>query len=233
METIERYNPDIKSGLKTKEVNKRVQQGFINTSTIPKTRSVKQIVFLHLFTLFNILNLGLALCICFVHSYRNLTFLGVVFCNTIIGIIQEIKAKKIVDKLSLISEKKVTVIRNGKKESISFESVVLDDIVEYKLGNQIIADSIVISGICEVNESFITGEANPILKKKGDMVLSGSFLVSGNIVTKVEKVGKENYISTISDGAKYIKKINSEIMLTIKKIIKILSIMIIPQPMVQ
>ena len=228
METVKRYNPDIKYGLKKEEVDERIKKSIINTQSIPKTRSVKQIVFLHVFTLFNILNLGLAICICFVHSYRNLTFLGVVFCNTIIGIVQEIKAKRIVDKLSLISEKKVIVIRDGNKESISFEDVVLDDIVEYKLGNQIIADSIVMSGICEVNESFITGEANPILKKKGDMVLSGSFLVSGNIITKVEKVGQENYISTISEGAKYIKKINSEIMITIKKIIKILSITIIP-----
>lgn len=228
METIKRYNPDIKFGLKPKEVEERNRSGFVNTSSIPKTKSIKQIILIHTFTLFNILNLCLALCIFLVKSYRNLLFLGVVFCNTIISIYQEIKAKKIVDKLSLVSEKKVTVIRNGKKESISFEDIVLDDIVEYKLGNQIVADAKIMDGICEVNESFITGEANSIIKKKGDFVLSGSFLVSGSIITKTEKVGKENYISIISDSAKYIKKCNSEIMLTIKKVIKILSIVIIP-----
>lgn len=228
MERTERYNPDIKFGLNYKQVEERRIKGFVNTSSIPKTKSFKQIVLIHTFTLFNILNLILAICICLVNSYRNLLFLGVVFCNTIIGIYQEIKAKIIVDKLSLISEKKVTVIRNGRKESISYEEIVLDDITEYKLGNQIVADAKIMDGICEVNESFITGEANSIIKKKGDFVLSGSFLISGSIITKTEKVGKENYISVISDSAKYIKKTNSEIMLTIKKIIKILSIVIIP-----
>lgn len=225
---IERYNPDINVGLNTNQVIKRRVRNLANVSSIPKTKSIKQIIFSHVFTIFNILNLSLALLIIFVHSYRNLLFLGVVFCNTIIGIIQEIRAKKIVDKLSLISEQKVMVIRNGKKELINFEDVVLDDIVIYKLGHQIVADSIVLDGVCEVNESFVTGESDSIVKKKGDFVLSGSFVVSGNITVKTEKVGKENYVSTISDEAKYIKKINSEIIVTINRIIKILSIIIIP-----
>lgn len=223
-----RYSPDIRYGLNIEQINNRIKENLINTNDIPKTKSIKQIVLLHTFTLFNILNFFLGLCIILVRSYRNLLFLGVVFCNTIIGIYQEIKAKKIVDKLSLISSKKVTVIRNGKKESIDFEKIVLDDIVEYKLGNQIVADAKIMDGVAEVNESFITGEPDSIIKKKGDFVLSGSFIVSGSILAKTEKVGKENYISTISSGAKYIKKTNSEIMYTITKIIKILSFSIIP-----
>lgn len=223
-----RYNPSINCGLTDKEIEERKKNGLINISDIPKTKSIKQIFIIHIFTLFNILNICLGIFICLVHSYRNLLFLGVVFCNTIIGIYQEIRAKKIVDKLSLISESKVTVIRNGKKELISMEEVVLDDVTEYKLGNQIVADSIVLSGSCEVNESFLTGESDAVIKRKGDYIFSGSFIVRGNIVARVEKVGKENYISTISSGAKYIKKIDSEIITTINKIIKILSISIIP-----
>lgn len=225
---MERFNVSIKEGLTDKQVNERINQGFINKSSIPTTKSIKQIILMHTFTLFNVLNFSLGILILLVKSYRNLMFLGVVFCNTIIGIYQEIKAKKIVDRLSLISAKKVLVMRNSKLQEIHFEDVVLDDIIYYKLGNQIVSDGVILSGSCEVNESFVTGESDPILKKKGDYILSGSFIVSGNIVAKADKVGKENYVSTISDGAKYIKKVNSEIMATINKIIKILSITIIP-----
>ena len=223
-----RYNPNIKQGLTKEQVENRKRENLVNISSIPKTKSIKQIFLTHIFTLFNILNLSLGICIILVGSYRNLLFLGVVFCNTIIGIYQELKAKKIVDQLSLISEKKVSVIRNGKEELINFEEIVLDDIVHYKLGNQIVADAIILSGTCEVNESFVTGESNSIIKKKGDYVLSGSFVVSGDIITKTEKVGKETYTASISDGAKYIKVVESEILQTIKKVIKILSIVIIP-----
>lgn len=223
-----RYEPDIKQGLNTSQVERRKKEQLTNISSVPKTKSIKQIFLQHIFTLFNILNIGLGICIILVGSYRNLLFLGVVVCNTIIGIYQEIKAKQIVDKLSLISEKKVTVIRNGQKELINFEDVVLDDIVIYKLGNQITADAIILSGNCEVNESFVTGESNSIIKKRGDYVLSGSFIVSGEIITKTEKVGKETYTASISDGAKYIKVVESEIIHTINKVIKILSIVIVP-----
>lgn len=225
---MEKFDVDIKKGLSEEEVLIRKNQGLSNTLSTPKTKSIKQIVLFHTFTLFNILNLSLGLLILLVKSYRNLLFLGVVFCNTIIGIIQEVKAKKIVDKLSLISAKKVKTLRNGNWQDIYFEDIVLDDIVNYKLGDQIVADSIVMSGTCEVNESLVTGEADSIVKNKGDYLLSGSFIVSGDVIVKTEKVGKENYTSKISDGAKYIKKISSEIILTINKILKILSITIVP-----
>lgn len=223
-----RYNPNIKYGLTNKEIDERKNSGLVNISSIPKTKSIKQIITIHTFTLFNILNICLGIFICLVHSYRNLLFLGVVFCNTIIGIYQEIRAKRIVDRLSLISESKVSVIRNGKKEIINMEQLVLDDITEYKLGNQIVADSIIVSGSCEVNESFLTGESDSVMKREGDYIFSGSYIVSGNVIAKVEKIGKDNYVSTISSGAKYIKKLDSEIITTINKIIKILSISIIP-----
>ena len=124
---------DMKKGLSNLEVEERVSKGLVNTLSTPRTKSIKQIILFHTFTLFNLLNLSLGLLIILVGSYRNLLFLGVVFCNTIIGIVQEVKAKKIVDKLSLISAKKVKTLRDGKWEDIYFENIVVDDIVNYKV----------------------------------------------------------------------------------------------------
>ena len=225
---MEKFDVNVKTGLNDKQVEIRKSEGLVNILSTPKTKTIKQIILFHTFTLFNLLNLSLGLLILFVKSYRNLLFLGVVFCNTIIGIVQEIKAKRIVDKLSIISAKKVKTLRNSKWTDIYFEDIVVSDIVNYKLGDQIVADSIIVSGSCEVNESLVTGEADSILKKKGDYLLSGSFLVSGDVIVQTDKVGKENYTSKISDGAKYIKKVSSEIIHTINKILKILSIIIVP-----
>ncbi len=225
---MKRFNPNLEIGLTNKQVKQREEEGLINKEVTPKTKSYKEIVLFHTFTIFNTLNIIFAILIFFVGAYRNLMFMGVVVCNTIIGIFQEIKAKKTVDKLSLISSKKANVLRNGKWQEIEYEKVVLDDVVAYKLGDQIIADGIVEDGFCEVNESLVTGESDSIIKRKGDTLLSGSFVVSGNVLTITDKVGKDNYTAKISSGAKYVKKINSEIVLTINKVLKILSIIIIP-----
>ena len=120
--------------------------------------------------------------------------------------IQEIRSKIIIDKLSIISATKVKVRRNGTEQIIKINEIVLDDILEINNGDQIITDSIIVDGACEVNESFITGESKPIYKKKGDMLLSGSFVVSGKCLVKVEHIGKDNYTSLISSEAKYLKK---------------------------
>lgn len=223
-----RYNPDIYTGLSDKQVKLRKEQGLINYDTSIKTLSIPSIISKNVFTLFNLLNLVIASFIFFVGSYKNLLFLGIVFCNTIISIIQEIRSKKIIDKLNVVAEKKVLVIRDGKEFLILTDSLVLDDIVKYKIGNQIIADSIIKKGVVEVDESFITGEANHVLKKKGDMLYSGSFIVSGRCICKVEHVGLDNYTAKISRDAKYIKKVNSVIVNTLNKIIKIISFVIVP-----
>lgn len=223
-----RYNPNIYVGLSDEQVRLRYEEGKVNYDTEIKTISIKKIIYKNVFTMFNLLNLGIALCIFLVHSYKNLLFLGIVFCNTIISIIQEIHAKKTIDRLSVIAESKISVLREGKEKQVSIHSIVLDDIVKYKLGNQVVADSIIMDGVVEVDESFITGEANHILKKEGDMLLSGSFIVSGNCICKVEHVGLDNYTAKISNEAKYIKKINSVIVNTLNKIIKIISFVIIP-----
>ena len=223
-----RYNPKIEEGLNQKQVDYRIKNGDYNYNSDVKTKTIGQILFYNVFTLFNILNLCLGFLVFWVGSYKNLLFLGVVICNTLISIIQEIRTKRAIDKLSIISSVTANVIREGKSKIINIEEVVLDDIIVYKRGNQIIADSIIKEGIVEVNESLLSGEEDLILKKEGDMLYSGSFVVSGKCTAKVEKVSINNYASKITKEAKYIKKVNSVIMKTLKKVIKIISIVIVP-----
>ena len=223
-----RYNPNIYVGLTDEQVKIRQEEKLVNYDTDIKTISIKKIIYKNVFTLFNLLNFAIALCIFLVHSYKNLLFMGIVFCNTVISIIQEVHAKKTIDKLNVIATKKILVLREGEERLISIHDLVLDDIVKYKLGNQVVADSIILKDSVEVDESFITGEANHILKKEGDMLLSGSFIVSGSCVAKVEHVAKNNYTARISSEAKYIKRVNSVIVNTLNKIIKIISFVIIP-----
>ena len=216
------------NGLTQTEVLDRVEKGLVNYDTTLPTKSIKRIIFENVVTLFNIINLLLGLCIFLTGSYKNMLFLGVIICNTLISTIQEIRSKKIIDKLSLLVESKARVIRNNKEKEININEIVKDDLILFKIGNQIMVDSIIIDGSVEVNESCITGEADLVYKKKGDMLLSGSFIASGKCMAKVEHVGLENYSSKITNGAKYVKKVNSEIMNSLNKIIKIVSISIIP-----
>lgn len=225
---IERIEPNIHIGLNQEQVQKRIKEKCVHQDTMVTTKSLKQIVLSNVFTLFNILNLALGFLIVSTGSIKNLLFLGVVFCNTVISMYQEIHAKRIIDKLAIVSSSKVTLIRNGKKEKHLINEIVLDDIISYALGNQIIVDSIIKEGTVEVDESFITGESETILKEKGDMLLSGSFIVGGSCIAQVEHIGDDNYTNQISKEAKYIKKINSEIMKTMEKIIKVISVVIIP-----
>jgi len=225
---IVRYNPKNDFGLSNEEVESRIHCGLTNLDNSHASKSTSEIIKSNLFTLFNFINLALAMAILYTGSYRNLMFMGVVICNAAIGIIQEIRAKKTVDKLNLISSNSANVIRNGKKKKIKLESVVLDDIICFERGNQIVADSIVTEGRCEVNESLLTGEPDLISKKLGDMLLSGSYIVSGKCKAKVEHVGQNNYASELLKNSKYIKKTKSEIITTLNKIIKIISLAIIP-----
>lgn len=216
-------------GLSKDEVKERKLKGLVNYDTTAPSKSVKQILFENTFTLFNFINIILAILIILVGSYRNLLFLGVVICNTLISSVQEIRAKKTVDKLSIIASSKAKVIRDGIKKEIHINEVVIDDIIIYELGNQIIADSKIIEGSCEVNESFITGESKTIYKKQGDMLLSGSFIVSGFVYSKVIHVGMDNYTSIISHDAKMMnKEVNSQIMKSLNRIVKYISITLIP-----
>ena len=219
-------SPEI--GLTSEQATERMWQGLNNVNTQPKSKSIKRIFYDNIVTLFNILNIILGIAVFAVGSYRNLLFLGVMFFNTAIGIIQEIRAKKAIDKLSIVSATRAVVVRDGEKTTINAEDVVLDDIVEFSQGNQISVDSILISGECDVNESLLTGESDAVHKTKGDIIYSGSFVISGKCLARVEHVGADNYASKISAEAKYVKKVNSEIMITLKTIIKYLTFVILP-----
>ena len=223
-----RFEPNFKEGLTDEQVNQRIESNLINHDTTVPTKSVKRILYENFFTLFNLLNLVLAVAIFAVGSYKNMLFLFIVIINTAISTIQEIHSKRVVDKLSLMATSKVNVIRNSKKQNISIYELVLDDIVEFHTGNQIPTDSIIQDGEVLVNESFITGEPDSITKKKGDTILSGSYIISGKCLAKVEHIGTDNYTAKISSGAKYIKKVKSEIMTSLNKIIKVLTFVIIP-----
>ncbi|QKN23739.1 cation-translocating P-type ATPase [Caproicibacterium lactatifermentans] len=225
---MERLPTDTQTGLSREEVRTRTQQGLINGEEEMKTQSVGQIVRKNIITPFNILNLILGALVFSVGSYKNMLFIGVAVCNTIVGCFQEIRAKKTIDKLSLISSPKAHVLRDGKLWDISVSHIVLDDILQLTTGNQICSDCVVASGSCEVNESLITGESDPIVKQVGDHLLSGSFIVSGTCRAQVEHVGKENYAAKITGSAKYVKKTNSEIMKSINLIIRIIGFALIP-----
>ncbi len=220
-------NSQIK-GLTQAQVDKLHEQGLVNYQTDVKTKSIGQIFMTNFFTLFNFLNLGLATAIFLVGSYKNLLFLGVVICNTLISTIQEIRSKLTVDKLSLLNSTKANVIRDGKEQQVDIHEIVLGEVTKLGPGNQIVTDSKILEGELLVNESLITGESEPETKVKGDELLSGSFVVSGHAYAKTIHVAADNYTAKISAEAKYIKKVNSEIMNFIKRIIKYISIAIIP-----
>lgn len=223
-------------GLSKEEVESRIKDGKCNYIDEPKTKTIKEIFISNIVTYFNILNIILAGLIIIsgilsgqlLNSLKNCLFVGVIFTNTVISIIEEILAKKTVDKLNVISETKIKVIRDGKEDAIDRESLVLDDTCIYTLGNQVVTDVVVLSGKVEVNESFITGESKPITKESGDSILSGSFVVSGKCYARVEHIGKDNYISKITSEAKYVKATNSIIYNSFDKMLKILSICLIP-----
>ena len=227
---MQRYNPDYKTGLTHEQVNKRKEENLINYDTTVKTKSIRSIIISNFFTLFNIMNFVLALLIFFVGAYKNLLFIIIVILKqyrpefamyaSLISTIQEIYSKRTIDKLSFLAQTKTKVIREGKTEEISNFELVLDDVIELNAGNQIPTDSVILSGEIEVNESLLTGEPDNIEKKKGDKLLSGSYLVSGKCFAKVEHIGKENYVAQISHEAKQKRKVNSEIMNSLNKIIK-------------
>ncbi len=218
---------DIK-GLSNKEVEERINNNLTNEIIDVSTNTTPKIIIKNVFTLFNILNIVLAIIVLFVGSYKNTLFLGVVVCNILISTIQEIRSKKIIDKLNIIKENKVSVIRDGVVKKISISSLVLDDIYMLKQGSQVVVDSIIIDGNVSLDESFLTGEQEAINYKEGDLILSGSYVLSGKCVAKVKHIKQDNYVNTIALQAKYVKVENSVILKSLKQIIKIVSVAIIP-----
>lgn len=215
-------------GLTSEEVKKRKAEGKVNISANLKTKSIGRIFYDNICTLFNLINVLLLVALLFVGSYKNMLFMGVVISNIAIGIFQEIRSKISVDKLTILSEKKVNVLRNGEIVEISKDEIVLDDIIVLSRGAQIPADCIVVDGDCKVNESLLTGESNLIEKKTGDELLSGSFINSGKCLAGVTKVGADCYAAKINNEAKYIKKINSQILQSFNFIIKVCTCILFP-----
>ena len=219
---------NIHKGLSHKEVAHRLQNGQFNEQVDHISKSYQAIIKDNVFTLFNLINAILAGLVIFLGSWRNLLFMGVIFSNVVIGILQELRAKRVLDKLSLITQAKVRVVRDGAWQEISISDVVLDDIVSLSTSNQIIADAVVVDGRIEVNESLVTGESDIIIKHIGDKLYSGSFVVSGTALCQVVHVGADNYAQTIMKDAKSFRKHKSQLRDSINYIIKIIGVIIIP-----
>ena len=228
-ESVERFlDVDISEGLNDEQVNKRIEQKLTNDTNDGKGKSILEIVLSNIFTFFNILYfiIFIALILLQEKQITNYFFVLVVTFNLGIGIYQEIKAKKTVDKMKIMSAPTALVIRNGKKLEIPVSEVVLDDIVMFSSGKQICADCIVLEGNVEVNEALLTGESDAIIKQPGDKLFSGSFLSSGTCVARADHVGKDCFIEKMSADAKKYSPPRSELLKTLKTVIKIISILI-------
>lgn len=221
--------PDIDLGLTNEQVEERTAQGLVNMVSDHASKSTGQIICSNIFTYFNMIFFLLAIILLYEGSYNNLTFLGVVFTNTVIGIVQEVKSKRALDKLKLISAPETTVIRNGCQERIPSEELVQDDIVIFESGNQICADAIVCSGELTVNESLVTGESDEIKKASGDSLLSGSFVISGRATAQLTRVGDNSFAAQLSKSAKQIKKKQQAgMMKSLTRLIQVIGIILIP-----
>ena len=216
------------TGLTNEQVQERIAEGKVNANENPNTRTYKQIIRENTLTFFNFLNLVLLVLVLFVRSYKNSMFMGIILINTVIGIIQEVRAKKTIDKLAILTESKTVVLREGKKWNISTEKLVIDDLIFLKTGDQVPADVKILEGSVEVNESLLTGESDNLAKNPGDELFSGSFVTSGEACCQVIHVGKDNYASRITSEAKEFKRHNSELRNSLNAILKVISIIIVP-----
>ena len=226
---MERIAADPQSGLSAEQVKRRFAQGENNYKVESSTLSVPEIVRSNVCTYFNLVFAVIAVLLAIVGAWSDMLFLPIIVANTCIGIIQEVHSKKVLDKLSILNAPHAVVIRDGKRQEIPADQLVLDDIVEFSAGSQIPADAQVVSGELQVNESLITGESDEIEKREGDSLLSGSFVVSGKACARLEKVGKDSYISKLTLQATKSKKgEQSEMIRSLNYLIMVMGIIIIP-----
>ena len=217
------------TGLTQTEVAEQIREGKINRGQEVRTKSFSDVLRTNLVTPFNALNLALAFVVVFlVHSPKNALFMIVVLFNALIGTVQELRAKRLMDKLALITAPKATVIRDGKQQEIPMDEIVMGDTLYLGAGMQIGADAVVINGECEANESLMTGEQDPVKKRIGDELISGSFVISGPCYAQVIRVGTDCYAAKITAQSKYYKRPESEIVTSVNKIIRFVSFTIIP-----
>lgn len=224
-----RYEPDYRKGLTGQQVQEHRLHGWNNRSVEPPSKTTKEIIHENVFTYFNLIFTILAVLLILVGSFRDLAFMLVIVANTLIGIVQEIRAKQVLDKLTMLNAPHATVVRDGKKSVIDAEDLVLDDIVIFKAGNQVCADAVVSAGEVQVNESLLTGEADEITKHRGDKLMSGSFIVSGQCHARLDRVGEDSYISKLTLQAKEMQSgEQSEMIRSLDKLVKCVGIAIIP-----
>lgn len=216
------------NGLTAAEVRKRISQGLVNDFKIDNNNSFWEIVKRNIFTLFNFLNFAIAVLLALVGAWSNLIFFVVIIFNAISGIATEIRAKKMIDKLNLLSKEKTTVIRSSREQKNMPEEIVINDILKLSAGEQVPSDAVVLKGVSEANEAMLTGESDLVLKEKGAVLLSGSFLASGYVLAEVVHVGADNYVSKLMVEAKTHKPINSRILSSLDKIAGFTSKIIIP-----
>lgn len=221
---------DLIRGLTSEQVKEQMEKGLDNRAVKNQSKTIGQIIASNVFTYFNLIFLIFGVLLILVRSYRDMSFLPVIVANTMIGIIQEIRSKKVLDKLTVLNAPKATVVRDGKKQEVRAEKLVAGDVVLFSAGNQICADAIVGEGEVQVNEALITGESDEITKKAGDQLLSGSFIVSGSCRGILEKVGYESYVSKLTLEAKTKRKGagHSEMMNSLNKLVRIIGILLIP-----
>ena len=226
---IQRVVPDYRVGLNPEQIRIREENGWTNDEVASPGLTTKEIVHNNIFTYFNLIFLILAILLCLVGSFRNLTFLPVIICNTLIGIVQEIRSKKVLDRLTMLNAPHAEVIRGGVSLNLEADQLVVDDIVVFRAGNQICADAVVEAGEVQVNESLLTGESDEITKKRGDRLMSGSFVVSGSCHARLDKVGADSYISQLTLEAKAMQQgEQSEMIRSLDKLVKIVGIALIP-----
>ena len=226
---VTRIQADESQGLSSQQVQEYVQNGWVNRPVDPPTKTIGEIIKGNLFTYFNLVFAVLAVLLMIAGSFRNMTFLVVVAANLCIGIVQEIRAKKVLDKLSVLHAPRALVVRGGERKEIAAEELVLDDIVIVRAGNQICADAIVTSGEVSVNESLLTGEADEVQKRPGEMLMSGSYVVSGECFARIERVGADSYISKLTLEAKAMDtREQSEILRILNRLVGVVGILIVP-----
>ncbi len=229
LKTTERFSPSSGEGLSSVQVKSRLEDGLVNISSQKYSKSYLSIFASNIFTVFNLLGLIVFISLlCVGAGLFDFVFVLVYIANFSIGIIQEIRAKKCIEKLSLVAQKNVKAIRDGKEVEIAATDIVLDDILKLGIGNQIPTDCIVTDGVIEVNESLLTGESVPIKKQAGDPLFAGSFIVAGRCIARADKVGKDNYVEQLSAKAKKYRKPRSELMSSLRFFIKAVAIVIVP-----
>lgn len=230
---VKRVRSDYRTGLNSDQVQERISKGQTNETPNTNVKTIKSILFENIFTFFNILCFLIAIALVVVNitynqGWSNILFMVTIMVNIVIGIIQEIRAKKTIEKLSLLTAPVVKVVRDSEEQTISPDEVVIDDIIVLSTGKQIVADCIIVEGNIEVNESVLTGESLPIKKKVGDTLLAGSFIVSGHCHARVETVGTNTYLNQLAASAKKYKKPRSELFSSLRVIIKVIGLLIVP-----